>query len=312
MTYYQTDRRILGVEAEYFDDSEDKSRRSGGRVATWHSNWVYWTKIIGIPITFLVGFGCLAAVIWDRGLFSLGVQISSFFREGTIGPDGLPTVRQFILGTIDTGLVVAFVCILAFIGLIVAIAVHDAEVAQMRGGSNGYIFVFIGFFNIPLILVCGLIAGIASAEELAGVVGLSLLRLSLMYLSDLLNSNGYKPVDRKNLYRCIWLPYGVVVLATLALYLLLFVPLGIMYGQSAIAPPASLIAIPVVALLFDLAIVIVIGLYTSSRVVTTIGTRDLIIYVLAILLAVVFSLVSFVVFATDGIVPLLDDIELDI
>lgn len=298
------DRRTQRIEDEYFNDfnDDDKALRgsSRGAAVAWYSNWIYWVKIVGLLGVLIVVAVCLGALIFDSDTFLFPIQISSFFRTGVVGSDGFPATTQETVGTIDAGLTVAFVAILAFVWLIVSIAVHDAELAQMRGGSNGWVFAFLISWNIPLSLTCALVAGVSSVMELVQIVVISLIRLFLLLLCDLLNSNGYKPTARPRLYRCIWIPYLLVLLATLALYLFIFIPLGVMYSQSAIAPSASLIAIPALALVLDLSVLIIVALYTSAHVVHNIGTRDLALYTVSILMALIFTVTSLVVFAAQS------------
>ncbi len=268
---------------------------------------VYYTKIAGAAIALVIGGLGLIAALFFASTFTLNAEVTRTFLTGAADANGRAQPVTTVISTLDVAVLASFASLMAFIAFLIALFVQDAEITQMDGGANPYVFLFMIIWQVPAFVVVQLVSGVSDVIVLT-LISLGVVAwLGLLWMSDLLNSYEY----RRSVLRSFnafganafsWIPFLLVVAVAFVIYVILVIYMGFTFSAAA-RPPFLHLVVPVGFLFLYIFVFVIQGLYLTSTAITATFWRDFALYVLNILLFIYLTAATLAVFAFDGITP---------
>lgn len=272
-----------------------------------NKKYLTWTKV-GCGALALIS-GVIVAIlvaITNKDHFELTLEINRSLRTGAVlGPDFYPEIDSSTFGIARVALTGAFVGILGAIGYLIALLARNMEWMQMAGGSNPYMWIFLLIWNVPYFLVIAFVSGVPDVFVLTLISVVVVAWLFVFWLDDLMQSNAY----RLSVYRAQagyqtfgWIPIVMILFLAVSALVVIFVHLGYTFSADA-APHAILLTVPIVLSVLYLANPIVYILHRYSAGISSIYTRDLILYLINGLMILLAVWLPFAIFSGDDITP---------
>jgi|SRR6056297_7305 len=239
--------------------------------------------------------------------FDLTLRVNRSLRNGAVADvDGYPVITSDAFGFARVALVGGFTGVLGAVGFLIAALARNLEWEQMRGNSNPYMWIFFLIWNVPYFLVISLTSGVPDVIVLTLLGAVVVAWIFLFWMDDLQTSYG----NQLMALRCAekgeslfgWVPVVMILFLAITAIAIIFTHL-IATFNSAGAPSAILLTVPIVLTLLYLANPIVYILHRYRTGIKSIYTRDLILYAVNGLLILLAVWLPFAVHSGDGITP---------
>lgn len=282
-------------------NADEYKKQVGALRITEDQNGCLWCeKIVFVVLLLLSSIVGLALVLADPSEFTLFLTVTRDYRNGAaLVADGLPAISTVSIGTADLGLVAALTSVLGFVAFLFAIFVHSAEINQMNGGSNPYIWINQMFWVPLMMIVLALVSGIHNVYLLTAVALFSWVWIIIFWLDDLANSYEYvyqmKNASWSNASLFSWIPFFFAVFFGLLDFAFVYLYTGFMFAAPT-PPTKNLLVISI--LLGALYLLLVPGstlLYRQRWWINSIYWREILLYGFAGSLALLTTWLSIII-----------------
>lgn len=253
----------------------------------------------------------LAAATNQTGLI---VQTYSAFRTGpntaNTSLDAFPALELTPLGTVDVSLFYAFATIFGAIGFALSWFMNRAEIGEIAGGSDGYMWA--SFILSHILLWEAILLTLGVAELTALIFGgiLVFAWLALLWTGGQLNQIFYRVTmrERSGGSTWSWAFYVFVLVVFVPYVILIYVHAFFTYGGTHGTPPVPSTAPaldlipPIIATLLYIAFFIVLALhYANVSFIRSTTTYVIAMYVINGILLFFVPIIAVVLFAFDTV-----------